>query len=257
MRTRWITALVLLGSQLVGCQSIEGVWHVYRAWEPIPDDACVDEITHNFTNLYTPEEETTEDPWTYSEVEERSDAEFFGTLFKSGDEYVFIVGNTIYEGVKQADGTYLFSADSYTQSTDGQTHSTGYMYRELEDSSAGFSMHVTFEGKALFNGTLDTEYVSMITWDESDNWSQELAETEIGNQGQIPSQNYFLREIEGNVVPAFNQFDRADCTSDPCTITVTTSCSYGYSVTGHRTDLEWDDYEATGGAGQGAGYQGP
>ena len=185
------------------------------------------------------------------------DAEFFGTLFKSGDEYVFISGSTIFEGVKQADGTHLFTADSFTQSTDGITHSTGYQYRELQDSDATFRMRITFEGKSLFTGVQGTEYVDMMTWEESDNWSQELADTEVGQTGDIPSASYFLREIEGNIVPALNQFDRADCTSDPCTITETTSCSYSYDITGHRTDLDWDDYEAVGGGSQGAGYQGP
>ena len=78
-----------------------------------------------------------------------------------------------------------------------------------------------------------------------------------GRDDTLPMLTGVRLEIEGNIVPALNQFSRADCTSDPCTITETTSCSYSYDITGHRTDLDWDDYEAVGGGSQGAGYQGP
>ncbi|MCB9763163.1 MAG: hypothetical protein H6739_25530 [Alphaproteobacteria bacterium] len=256
MRIIRITTAAAILAGLTGCAQgkAEGVWHFYLTWAS-SDDACATELTHNFTNLFTPEEEEIENPWTTTSEVTRSDSEFFGSLSESGENLILVFNGTVFEGNKNGDA-WVFRADSYTQSSDTDTHETGYTYSITTDQAADYIISGAIKS-GVFNGTSSAEWSTVQGWTESDNWSQELADTEIGTQGQIPSYNYLLRDIEGSVVPAYNTFDRADCTSDPCTLTLSSDCSTSYDLVGYQTDLKWDDFEVVAGAGQGSGYQGP
>ena len=251
-----ITIVALLA--LNGCfggGNIEGIWHFYLQYDQPADDQCVTDLLHNFNNVYTPEDTTTTSDWTTTTTEERSDAEFFGSIQKSGDAMILTIGTAVFEGSELSSNQWSFHATSYTTSSNRDSHVSGYAYTEESDEEADNFIEGLFD-KGGFVGNTSSETTLVNTWTESDSWSAELS-AEIGTSGRIPVSNYLLREFEGNIVPIVNNYDRNDCSSDPCTLSETTECSTSWSMTAHITDLPPEGWDIVDGVSQGQGYQGP
>ena len=100
-------------------------------------------------------------------------------------------------------------------------------------------------GQLISSGRADA------TYNESDAWSEEVAET-VGTTGRIPASSYLVKD-EDDSQPATNDWTLADCTSNPCTLGVTTSCSLSVSLDAERTDLDAAAFDGVDRAGQDAG----
>lgn len=250
-----ITPLAL--ALLTGCGGgdIEGIWHFYLAYAETPDDQCVTDLLHNFNNVYTPADEPSESDWTEASSEEHSDGEFFGSIQRSGDATILTIGTAVFEGTEVSNNQWSFHATSYSTTGDSLNHASGYVRTTEADEEADFFIEGLFD-KGGFVGSSGSETTTINTWTESDAWSIELS-AEIGTTGQIPVSSYLLREYEGNIVPIVNSYDRNDCSSDPCTLSLSTECSMSWSMSAHITDLPPDGWDVVDDVNQGQGYQGP
>lgn len=247
-----ITLLALPLLLSAGCASdASGVWHFYLSMGEIPADSCSRDLSHNLSNAYIEEGEDIESLWTEEASEEYSEMEFFGAFTSSAADRVLIAGDTIFEGSRTEQTWSLVAARSETSSS-SNSHATGYRY--ATDQSAALDDMIRGEFiRDVFTGTYSSDSSQVTNWAESDSYSEEVA-TEIGTEGRLPAASVGLLTTDGELVtPASNAYDRLDCDSDPCSITVADSCSWSFDVIAHKTDLTWEEFEAVNGVTQGSG----
>lgn len=241
--------LVLLG----GCAPVWGTWMFTREVTLATGDECLDSISHNFVGAYEPITAGDDPAWTDTDTGEYSPEIFFARVEQTGDGAVFITGTgEALPGTRQDSGDWLFYWTNLTNSSEDTAHTTGYTYSHTGESTDTFRVQGTFTGDT-FEGTWEQESSDYDTWTESDTWSDEAAAT-VGTTGAIPASTYLLViDGTGAEVSASNAQATYDCGKTGCTLTVSSSCAYRYTLTGVATGFAGDDSRWVEDAGQAAG----
>ena len=190
---------------------------------------------------YTQDVEAEGGPWTVEESSTLSPQLFFAQLEDFGDgEAILIIGNEAYPGVA-SEGGWSFSWTGSTESSDSQTHTSGYNYTTAETSSSLVTISMNISG-GVATGTWASQDDSDRSWSESDTWEVQGLGFDVG---QIPSAQYLVHDFEDKGVsvegaPLQNGFDGAECSGD-CQLSVTSSCAGSVEFTATLMGIEDDD----------------
>lgn len=250
MRAVLVPGMVLV---LPGCGGpIDGTWMFTRSITVATGEECTSGITHDFVGAYEPATIENDDAWTENDTAEVSSEVFFGRVDQDGDTAVLIVGASAYPGAKQDDGGWGFTWDHTASGRDNDTHESGYNYVYTYDTTTTTRVTGTFSGGS-FNGAWEESSQAVLSWTESDSWSDEVAAT-IGTTGRVPASTYLLKlDTTGAEVAATNDYQATDCDVTGCLLTVTTACAYTYDLSGQRTGFTPDDARWVEDAGQTSG----
>lgn len=244
--------LLVLPLVVAGCGNVDGTWMFTRAVTVATGDECTSGVTHDFVGAYQPPDATDDSSWSGTDTAEVSSDVFFGRIDREGRSAVLIVGASAYPGVKQSDGSWVFSWSHTMTGQESDEHATGYKYSYAYETTNTTRVSGTFTGDT-FTGTWEDASESSQSWTESDTWSDEVVAT-IGTAGRVPASSYLLKlDSEGNEVAASNDYVAADCDVSGCLLTVTEACGYAYDMTGTNTGFSEADAPWTSDAGQGAG----
>lgn len=249
-------SLLLLTPLLAtGCSSgISGIWTMSVAWPA--EDACTDELSHNFADA-TPIEGDTDEPadgWTETESETHTDQLMFVQVETMGsDEAVLIVGAQAWPGVKTAKGNYTFSWSGSDERLQDESHSSGYQFT-YSQTALSEEQIVLILDQGIGSGTWEVTSSSEQSWLESDLWSKELR----FQQGAIPADQYLVvtqgQGPKQKEVPAANSRDGVECQGAQCSLSVTSACEGSLEVVLTQTDYSDEDaFQGVIGAGQGYG----
>ncbi len=238
---------------LLACADPWGTWMFTKEVTLPTGDECLDDVLHNFVGAYTPIEAGDDPSWTAEETGEQSAEVLFGRVEGTDDGAVLVLGTEALPGSRQDDGSWLFYWTNSSSGADGLDHVTGYTFDHSYDSNATLRVQGTFEG-GVFTGTWESETSDVDAWVESDTWSAEAA-VGVGGTGEIPSGDYLLRidATSGAETTATNTQEAFDCGEAGCTLTVSESCAWRYTLTGVATELTPDDARWVEDAGQPAG----
>lgn len=249
---RVISVGVPLLALLAGCGSVDGTWMFTREVTVATGDECTSGVTHDFVGAYPPADSVDDSAWTETDTAEVSSDVFFGRIDREGKSAVLIVGTSAWPGVKQADGSWVFSWNHTAAGQQNDQHETGYQYIYTYDTTNTTRVSGTFSGDSFIGKWEDTSE-STSSWTESDTWSDEVAAT-VGPVGRVPASSYLLKlDSDGNEVAASNDYATPDCDVSGCLLTVTEACGYTYELTGVATVFSEADAPWTSDAGQGAG----
>ena len=235
-------------------EDISGTWMFTETITAPTGEECIsNDIRHNFTDAYPPEPvEEEEDPWTSETEQDLSPQIFFGRLEEATGGMVLILGTAVYPGESTGENAWSFSWTRETSQQDETAHASGYLLSSDSDSSTKTSIVGSFK-EGAFAGQLKTDSISDAQWTESDTWSDEASAT-LGTTGLIPASTYLVRlDGTGVEVPASNDYATFDCDDSDCTLSVSTTCDYAYTLTGVQTSFTPDDQGWTEDAGQPAG----
>ncbi len=237
---------------LTGCAGVDGTWMFTRSLTIATGEECTSSVTHDFVGAYPPPTLADDSAWTESDTSEVSSDVFFGRVDQEGKVAVLIVGESAYPGQKQEDGSWVFSWDHTSAGRQNDTHESGYQFVYSYEATTTTRVSGTFGGDG-FTGTWEDTSQSLLSWTESDTWSEDVA-VSIGSTGQIPSSSYLLKlDLDGNEVAATNDYVTPDCDVSGCLLTVSAACGYSYDMTGQRTGFAGSDADWTSDAGQAAG----
>jgi hypothetical protein len=255
----------LLALLTVGCaaDTIDGVWQFSMQATGLADDICTENISHNFTFGWVPNEGGEEDEsWTESDAESHSDQVFYGLITSTGpDAATLIIGTDAYPGVHEADGAWTFTWTAMSSTSDEQSHETGYAYSATSDQTREVVIEIQHDGDVI-NGTTETNTSSVENWTESDGWRAEPMMAYLGGDGttgQIPSATYLVTEDDDpkteGTIPQYNDGELFDCDAEDCMLNRMITCAESWPIDAVRTSLSTgEDYEGVVGAGQASGY---
>lgn len=239
---------------LTACTGPEfGTWLFTREVTLADGTECLGDVQHNFVGAYAPIETGDDPSWTDTSTGDVSPELFFGRIEKTEAGAALIVGSEVLPGEERDDGTWLFYWTSSDSGRDDLTHVTGYVYGYTYDTARTLRIQGAFEA-GTFSGSWESETSDIDAWTESDTWSEEAAAI-VGGTGEIPSAEYLLRIDAGTGAEgaATNTQEAYDCGDAGCTLTVTESCAYRYTLTGTATDFTPEDSRWVEDAGQDAG----
>jgi len=230
-----------------------GTWLFSKEVTPADGTECLSDVQHNFVGAYSPIAAGDDPSWTSTETGAYSPELFFARLEATDDGGALIVGTDVLPGARQDNGTWLFYWTNATTGSDDTAHVTGYSYAHTYESTATLRVQGTFEGGA-FTGTWESETSELDQWTESDTWADEAAAL-VGTTGAIPAASYLLRTdaTTGAESAATNSQAAYDCGEAGCTLTVTESCAYRYTLTGVTSESQPEDSRWVEDAGQSAG----
>jgi len=250
---------IALMAALTGCTAsqVEGVWMLFL--DPAPELECQDVVSHNFINATTLDADSGDgiDPWTEDGSEARSGSVSFAQITYTGDgEALLVMGGQAFPGRETDGGPWIFDWEGMEQQRDSLSHAQGYDYAESNEATSTTALTLTFE-KGTASGTLTESSTSLKTWTESDNWNDNL----IGlGAGQIPADAWLkvVNLINDDETPASNTPISEDCTSEPCSLTVSSVCDSQRAVAATRTGYEDEDaYDLLENYGQSEGAARP
>lgn len=243
-----LPALSLLGA----CGgSIDGIWMLYIPASDIGASECEESVTHNFSDGY--QLETEEDdigPWTSDSENTQSDGLSFVQIVQSGGKSaVLISGSNAYPGTKES-GVWTFEWEGSEDETSTMTHELGYAYTSDSTSTSTYTLALTLKGGNA-EGSITSASASDAEYTESDRWGEQTSPV-VESVGQIPSDMYLVHDgfdfdkKTGEQTPFTerqlqNSRDDYECTSDPCELSVTSTCASDNDVTGSRTGFADDD----------------
>ena len=236
------------------------------------DDYCTEDITsHNFTGAtVVPDEEDVAEDYTVSDTHERSGSLAFARIEKSGDGAFLVIEDKVFPGQKSdtEKKTWIFQWVGNDYTAEERNHVEGYDYTSIVDQYSTSTYKLTFDGDSL-SGTFVEDDAVYEDYTESDTWPRSLAQGSIdtggggdpgviiGEWGDIPAQWYLERPMEGpqgGMEGVRNGWDTQDCDSEPCNLSIETTCSVSVDVVGTRTNFSNDEaYDAIENAGQNAG----
>jgi hypothetical protein len=244
----------LMLALLTGCSGADGVWLFTLHVDPQAAEECISSLSHNFVDASQPAGDDTldEDPWSSETLTEISGQAFFGLITSTADGAVLVVAGETYTGLQGEGGGWTFDWTQSELVDDTDQHASGYgwtAYTVVEETTA-FDLTLaagSATGELISDGSVDA------TYNESDAWGEEVAAT-IGSTGRIPASSYLVKDDgAGGTYPATNDLNLADCSSNPCTLGVTTACSLAVSLDAELTDLDPAAFGGIDGAGQDAG----
>jgi hypothetical protein len=236
----------------LACAPPMGTWMFTKEVTLPTGSECLDDVLHNFVGAYTPIEAGDDPAWTESTTGEVSAEVLFGRIEETDGGAVLVLGTEALPGRMGDDGTWLFYWTNSTSGADSLDHVTGYTFDHSYEGTDTVRVQGKFEADT-FVGTWETESSALETWAESDTWADEAAAI-VGGTGSIPSSTYLLRIDEAGAEAAASNTQAAyDCGEAGCTLTVSASCAYRYTLEGVATGFEPDDARWVQDAGQAAG----
>jgi hypothetical protein len=245
----------MLFLSLFACASpMVGTWMFTRQVTPNTGDECTAVLTHNFVGAYEPIQPGEDTAWQESSSGEYSPEIFFGRVERvQGGDAVLVIGTTVLPGTQGKGGEWAFTWTGSDDSTDGDTHVSGYTFAHQSTRSDKLVIAGDF-GAGGFEGTHDTETAATDSWSESDVWTPEAA-AYVGESGQIPASNYLLRvDTSGIEGATYNAREAYDCGQAGCTMTRQQTCAYRYALTAVSTTFDDDAGAWTEDATQPAGF---
>lgn len=241
---------------VAGCSGggITGIWMMELPFMSTDTQTCNEQVDHNFTGAYVPEDTGMGAEWTETTTVKSSDKlQFVQIIEADKDNAVLIAGNKAYPGTRDND-QWTFEWTTESENIDDKLHQSGYEYTSDLRSTSTIQLTLTIDGDSG-TGTWSEDSQNDDYWTESDTWSEELSQGDVGPTGQIPSYRYLVHDIDGGPtgVPQKNDWETADCSGD-CTLRVIEECTGSYDVTVTRTGYQQEDaYQNVGNAGQGYG----
>jgi hypothetical protein len=245
----WITWMAL-----AGCNGPTwGTWMFTKDVTAATGTECLDDVIHNFVGAYEPITVGDDPTWTESDTGEISPEVFFARVERTAEGAVLIVGEEALPGEVQNDGSWLFYWTNVSSGRETLGHVTGYSYDHTFETATTLRIQGDLTG-GTFTGTWEEEDSAIDAWTESDTWGEEAA-VQVGATGSIPSSTYLLRidTATGAEESAANTQAEYDCGAAGCTLTVSSSCAYRYTLTGQSTGFTGDDSRWVEDAGQSAG----
>ena len=214
---------------------LQGIWLLRVPYAEAGDDACTDNLDHNFPGAYEPE---LDDPWTETESNDRSDALYFVQLERAGDDgAVMLMGRQIWVGETTDGASWTFSWVATDTELEIEEHEDGYQYRQERTVSSETTLTATFSDWTA-SGTLASSYSEQTDYAESDEWVSSVGR----GSGRIPSADYLVYDEGGSEgITQYNMGTESECADSRCELTVRTDCSGSDSVTLERTTYEEED----------------
>lgn len=220
---------------LLACASNpEGVW-LFHISETAEDASCEASVSHNVLDAGLPAEILDEDEWEISDTEAWSEAELFGLVSATDAGFVLLLDGGIYEASDE-DEELVFTEVREELEDSSAEHPSGYVWRASTERSQTRTV-------SLGDGaTWDLESSDEQTWSESDSWPDDIG---IGATGNIPVGDYLVVSdgAEGTL-PASNVFDTLDCTSEPCQLSVSETCSRSWVVRATPTAIDPAEFDS-------------
>ncbi len=247
--------MTLLLPLLTGCAGgLDGVWLFSLHVDPGAAEDCHGSVSHNFVDASQPvdDDDLDDDPWTSTTTSAVSDQTFFGLITSTAEGAVLVVDGETYSGTQGDDGTWALAWTHSETVDDSDQHASGYGWTAytVAQETTTFSLSLgadTGTGQVVSDGSVDA------TYNESDAWSEEVSAT-IGTTGRIPASSYLVKDDgAGGTYAASNDWTLADCSSNPCTLGVTSACTLSVALDAELTELDPAAYEGVDGAGQEAG----
>jgi len=225
--------LVLASALAAGCVSGSGNITYYEIFvDRDTETTCEDTIQHNYVDG-TEWDDADPGDWTYEDMWEGSPDTVWMKLFDiDHTDYDMIALIDCYEFWCVKDGKNLdCERDSWSESTDSETHADGYAYTVFEALSSVWSFSFEFDGN-MATGSMDLESEDTTTWTETDTWPDTVP---VYSSGQTPVY-YYLHD--GDEFGLYNYYDQAECSSSNCELTVTETCTASADISLYRTDLD-------------------
>ncbi len=251
MKTRRPLAVALVAAALTGCSQseIEEVWAFYLG--PFATGTDTQTLSHNFTDASEPDATSS---WTTDDDTAESEAIVFGEIIGlDTGETVLVINNRTFLGTADGDTT-TWLWERFDNGSARSTHTAGYTYTHDYNDSQLTTIELTDgDVNGTMEGTWTVSTTTDDTWNEDDQWDT----VETGQAtSQIPSSNFLVKELPtGGEVPATNRTDETDCSSSPCTLSVTTNFEQSRAVSAVLTDYTADELDRTlENSGQQAGF---
>ncbi|MFT4975427.1 MAG: hypothetical protein ACI8S6_001314 [Myxococcota bacterium] len=252
LREETIMRSMLLGALVLstGCKGLSeaGIWALY-----LPADStteCTEDIVHNFTDAYVPEDEVLDEgDWTITEEENTSDALAFAQIEELGDgEALLLIGSEAYPGVETTNG-WKFTWEGSEDSSTTEDHSSGYGFSATTVGTSTIIITLNVDGTTA-KGKLASSSSTMRSWTESDTWEVK----DLGfDRGQLPAGQFLVKDGPKDTIAANNRNAEEDCSGD-CSLEVSTACSGEGAFTAVQLDYEDESvYEYLDSSGQGPG----
>ncbi len=230
--------VLLTGALLAAtaCGGDGGVWMLQLG--PAGEPSCTESISHNFTAAYVPTDASS-GAWVTTTAVEGGDSLLFARLVEGrGKEGTLLLGDVALPGARDG-STWTFTWEDARSSSTTSEHETGYVYTSFQDTSDAITLVLDL-GRKDGAGTLETASTLAASWSESDTWDEAVGFA----TGQIPAADYLViwdssAGDGGAEVPAENRQDDFDCDTQPCALTVQSSCTTSQSVA-----ATWLDYAA-------------
>jgi hypothetical protein len=224
---------------------------LYIPASELGDSECDESITHNFSDGYILETEDDEiGPWTDdSESTESDGLSFVQIVQSSGKSAVLIAGSNAYPGIKES-GVWTFEWEGAADNDTTMAHELGYAYTEVSTSTSTYTLALTLKGGNA-SGSITSASSTDADYTESDRWGEQTSPV-VDSVGQIPSSLYLVHDGfdfdkgTGEQAPFTeralqNSREDYECTSDPCELSVSSTCSSDDDVSGTRTGFVDDD----------------
>lgn len=223
--------LLFVATALVGCRSSGNVWLVEVNTKKGDAYACSTKASTNYAGTLAEETESS-GPITDSYDSSTSSILFYVKMVDLDKGSATLnSGDLLLPGTETDGGKWEF-AWALTDTRSSRTrHEDGYTLETVEDEADRTSIVLTLDGDTA-TGNMTIANVETQTIRETDVWTEEVAD-DVGRDGRL----YWVDsedEWDGN------DFETADCTSDPCMVEATTNCGASAPITATRTDLSDD-----------------
>ena len=232
-----------------------GTWMFHREVSVPTGDECATTITHNFAGATEPAAAVDDSGWTDTTTAELTSEVLFGRIEQDEEGgAILILGSDALPGTVDEKGNWMFTWTGTTSTTAGSTHASGYAMDAANDKSSTQRVAGAFES-GTFDGTYEVESDELVTYSESDLWSEEAAVL-IGEHGNIPTATYLVvSDGAGGEIAAENSRTVSECAAEGCALTVESACATVNTLTGQLTDFTPDDSRWVEDAGQPAGAE--
>ncbi|GEM_PF-2156004 len=251
MHRRFLLATLALAGSTLGCSSeelTEEIWAFYLKAQITETDS--ENLSHNFDGAYQPSDAS---DWTSSaDPEESQSIEYAEMVALGNGESLLVLRNRTYLGAT-TEQTTTWSWDRYSEGNSYESHEQGYAFTQDWNDHTLNQINLT---QGDVDGVLTGDWTVTVTTDdvfqEDDTWDTALTGQ---TQSQLPAATYLVEEDDlGNETAVSNSSVDTDCTSSPCTLTVSTTLVLTRDVKAVLTDYTADDLDRNlEAAGQQAG----
>lgn len=229
-----LALLPLLSLMAGGCTDTT-VWEFHLDAAPQTSErwAPVDNFTASVI-VDEDEEYVYEGPWENTYEDEY---EVNAYVYELGRGQRFLeIGSLTLVGEEDDDGTWIFTRTINEVEEEWDTHSAGYRYGEVDESSVTITYTLDFDGDTV-SGERTYEYVESYLRYESDRW--DTSAEQIPRSSNMS--NYWTVDDATYTFPE-NEPDAGDCDADPCFEGVKVTTVYEGTVEGVK--MTYDDESA-------------
>jgi hypothetical protein len=246
--TKTALTITLASLLLGGCAEMSGLWLFEFATPTADNEECTETVDHNFSGATVKSDDGT-GAHTITRTNEYSSSLAFVRFQDNGDGTgTLVVGNAVYPGVENENGSWSFEWMGYEYSSETEAFEEDYLFQQDVDSELTETFVVTFEG-ATASATITEHALDDRAYTETDQWSKMVMKT-VGDMGRIPAGTYLEVDDKGRMVNASNEWDISDCSDADCSLTISSDCTGSWTATGTLTTFGTEEYDAVQNAGQ-------